>query len=191
MIRPMVRVPPRGAAFNPRRRALLASLGAACACTALADEPRATAQRWLELRSTHTGEVAAVPYRAEQGFVADAVARLRWLLRDHRANEAHDIDLGLFDQLADLADAAGADPRFEVISCYRAPLTNAALAAAGRGVARHSLHMEGRAIDVRLVGVRCAQLRDLALAARRGGVGYYSASDFVHIDTGRVRAWVG
>jgi uncharacterized protein YcbK (DUF882 family) len=116
---------------------------------------------------------------------------MRWLLRDHRANEAGRMDVQLFDQLTTLAEAAGVDPRFEVISAYRSPRTNAALRAAGRGVATRSLHMEGRAIDVRLHGVSCATLRDLAVRAAAGGVGYYRASNFVHLDTGRVRAWAG
>ena len=101
------------------------------------------------------------------------------------------MDVLLFDQLTALAEAAGVDPRFEVISAYRSPRTNAALRAAGRGVATRSLHMEGRAIDVRLHGVSCAALRDLAVRAAAGGVGYYRASNFVHLDTGRVRAWAG
>jgi uncharacterized protein YcbK (DUF882 family) len=97
----------------------------------------------------------------------------------------------LFDQLADLAAAAGVEPRYEIISGYRSPQTNDRLAAASGGVAKRSLHMQGRAIDVRLKGVSCARLRDLALVAGRGGVGYYRSSDFVHLDTGRVRAWAG
>ena len=104
---------------------------------------------------------------------------------------AHDIDLALYDQLYDLALAARCDPRFEIISGYRSPESNAKMAAASRGVAKHSLHMQGRAIDMRLQGCSCADLRDLALAAARGGVGYYRSSNFVHIDTGRFRTWAG
>jgi uncharacterized protein YcbK (DUF882 family) len=149
------------------------------------------AARWLELVNTHTGETLGVAYRTASGLAHEAIGRLEHLLRDHRANEQHPIDTGLYDQLADLARAAGRDPRFEVISGYRSPRTNAALAEQGHGVATHSLHMEGRAIDVRLLGFGCDRLRDLALAAGRGGVGYYERSDFVHIDTGRVRTWSG
>lgn len=175
------------------RRQLLTLSGAALAMAVLPRPGRAGAlrERWLELRNTHTGEHLAVAYRLATGYAAGAMEKLNWLLRDHRANVAHPIDVPLFDQLADLADAAGVEPRYEIISGYRSPVTNARLADASRGVARHSLHMDGRAIDVRLRGVSCATLRDLAIAAGRGGVGYYRRSDFVHLDTGRVRFWAG
>ena len=176
-----------------RRHALLGG-AAVLAAGLLPGRARAAGpgiDRWLELRNTHTGEELAIVYRAASGLVATAVEQLNWLLRDHRANVAHPIDAPLFDQLADLAAAAGVEPRFEIISGYRSPASNAQLADASSGVARHSLHMEGRAIDVRLRGVSCATLRDLALQAGRGGVGYYRRSDFVHLDTGRVRAWAG
>jgi uncharacterized protein YcbK (DUF882 family) len=149
------------------------------------------APRWLELLNTHTSESLQVAYRSASGLVAPALDRLQWLLRDHRSDDAAPIDVGLYDQLAALAAAAGVEPRYEVISGYRSPRTNAALQAAGRGVATRSLHTQGRAIDVRLRGVSCAVLRDLAIEAGRGGVGYYRSSDFVHLDTGRVRRWAG
>jgi uncharacterized protein YcbK (DUF882 family) len=147
--------------------------------------------RVIELFNTHTSETLRVAYRSATGFVPDSLARLQWLLRDHRANESAPIDPLLFDQLAALAAEAGVAPRYEIISGYRSPFTNAKLAAAGRGVATKSLHMQGKAIDVRLRGVPCDALRDLALAAAQGGVGYYQKSDFVHLDTGRVRTWAG
>lgn len=149
------------------------------------------APRWLELFNTHTAESLQVAYRSAAGLIAPALAKLQWLLRDHRAGESAPMDTGLFDQLAALAEQAGVEPRYEVISGYRSPRTNAALKAAGHGVATRSLHTQGRAIDVRLRGVSCATLRDLAIAAARGGVGYYRSSDFVHLDTGRVRVWTG
>ncbi|MCU0760674.1 MAG: DUF882 domain-containing protein [Steroidobacteraceae bacterium] len=147
--------------------------------------------RVLELFNTHTSERLRVAYRTATGFAPESLDRLQWLLRDHRANESAPIDPLLFDQLAALAAAAGVEPRYQIISGYRSPLTNAKLAAAGRGVATRSLHMQGKAIDVRLHGVPCDALRDLALAAGQGGVGYYAKSDFVHLDTGRVRTWAG
>jgi uncharacterized protein YcbK (DUF882 family) len=185
-----------------RRRFLLAAAsttvvslawtpGVAEAAAAEAAPVAGGASRWLELVNTHTSEAISLAYRDARGLVAPALSKLQWLLRDHRANEAATMDPLLFDQLADLAAAAGVEPRYQIISGYRSPRTNALLSGAGRGVARHSLHMEGRAIDVRLQGVSCAQLRDLALGDARGGVGYYHKSDFVHLDTGRVRAWAG
>lgn len=150
-----------------------------------------SSERWLELANTHTGETLAVAYRIGAGFVDGALVRLQRVLRDHRNDAQHAMDPSLYDQLADLALAAGAEPRFEIISGYRSPASNALLHARSDGVATRSLHMEGRAIDVRLKGVSCDRLRDLALAMQRGGVGYYRASDFVHVDTGRVRTWQG
>lgn len=147
--------------------------------------------RALELFNTHTAETLRVVYRSATGFVPDSLAKLQWLLRDHRANESAPMDPLLFDQLAALAAAAGVEPRYQIISGYRSPHTNAKLASAGRGVATRSLHMQGKAIDVRLRGVPCDALRDLALAAAQGGVGYYQKSDFVHLDTGRFRTWAG
>jgi uncharacterized protein YcbK (DUF882 family) len=184
------------------RRALLAR--AACcfvASTAVLPLARARAaspaapltrgERWIELVNTHTSETLTVAYRDATGFVAGALERLNWLLRDHRAQVAAPIDAQLFEQLTDLAEWAGRDARFEVISGYRSPQTNHSLAAAGRGVATRSLHMQGKAIDVRLRGFPTARLRDLALEAGRGGVGYYARSDFLHVDTGRFRTWAG
>jgi uncharacterized protein YcbK (DUF882 family) len=150
-----------------------------------------TAERWLDLFNTHTAETLKLAYRDARGLVAAALPRLDWILRDQRANEATHMDPLLYDQLADLAQAAGVEPHFEIISGYRSPATNAGLVAAGRGVAPGSLHVQGRAVDVRLRGVACATLRDLALRAARGGVGFYPGSDFIHIDTGRVRSWSG
>ena len=185
-----------------RRRFLLAAAsttvvslawtpGVAEAAAAEAAPVAGGASRWLELVNAHTSEAISLAYRDARGLVAPALSKLQWLLRDHRANEAATMDPLLFDQLADLAAAAGVEPRYQIISGYRSPRTNALLSGAGRGVARRSLHMEGRAIDVRLRGVSCADLRDLALGDARGGVGYYRKSDFVLLDTGRVRAWAG
>jgi uncharacterized protein YcbK (DUF882 family) len=148
-------------------------------------------ERTLELHNTHTGETVSLVYRRGDTYLAPAIASLRKVMRDHRNGESHDIDLVLYDQLYDLAHAAKCDARFEIISGYRSPTSNAKMAAASRGVAKHSLHVHGRAIDVRLHGCSCTNLRDLALAAAKGGVGYYRRSDFIHIDTGRFRTWNG
>ena len=110
-------------------------------------------------------------------------------MRDHRTGEVLTLDARLFDLLRELAASAGLEPRYQVISGYRSPATNAMLVASSDGVSSRSLHMEGKAIDVRLEGLPLERLRDLALARRAGGVGYYPASDFVHLDVGRVRSW--
>jgi uncharacterized protein YcbK (DUF882 family) len=148
-------------------------------------------ERSIELHNTHTNETVSVIYRRREQYNARAIASLRNVMRDHRNGESHDIDLALYDQLYDLAQAARCDARFDIISGYRSPESNAKMAAASSGVAKKSLHLHGRAIDVRLHGCSCADLRDLALTAAKGGVGYYRRSNFVHIDTGRFRTWNG
>ncbi len=138
----------------------------------------------LELTNTHTNEVASV--------TRDTFAQFDHVLRDHRTGEQFTMDRALYDLLIDLAAAAGREPHYEIISGFRSPATNAKLASRpGSGVSSNSLHMQGRAIDVRLKGYPTAKLRDLALAMKRGGVGYYPSSDFVHLDTGRIRSWTG
>ncbi|MGH8140140.1 MAG: DUF882 domain-containing protein [Steroidobacteraceae bacterium] len=146
-------------------------------------------ERRLELTNIHTGEVVSVTFRDADGLTTQQLARLRHVLRDYRRDEEHEIDPALFVLLSDLAREAGCEPHYEVISGYRSPATNAQLHAAGHGVAQHSLHMQGRAMDVRLKRCPLSRLRELALAAKRGGVGYYARSNFVHLDTGAVRAW--
>jgi uncharacterized protein YcbK (DUF882 family) len=135
--------------------------------------------------------VVKATFDARSGLDAATLGKLQHLLRDYRVNEEHTMDTGLYVQLSDLARAAGCEARYEVISGYRSAKTNAQLRASGHGVAEHSLHMEGRAIDVRPKGCALVTLRDLALQAKRGGVGYYERSNFVHLDTGRVRTWTG
>ena len=146
-------------------------------------------QRRLELTNLHGGEKLTVTFHDEKDIARDAQAALRHLLRDYRVNEEHDMDFGLFMQLTDLARECGVPAKYEVISGYRSPGTNAKLRAAGHAVAERSQHMEGHAIDVRLKDCALPRLHALALAARRGGVGFYPRSHFVHIDTGRVRSW--
>jgi len=148
-------------------------------------------ERWIELVNTHTGEALSIAFARHAAFVPTALVKLQYLLRDYRLDEQHAIDPALYLQLSDFARSAHREPRFEVISGYRSPTTNAQLRTLGHGVAEHSLHIEGRAIDVRLKGCKCSTLRDVALAAGRGGVGFYARSDFVHLDTGRVRFWRG
>jgi uncharacterized protein YcbK (DUF882 family) len=143
----------------------------------------------LELTNLHTGEVVSVTFQDARHIEPADRAKLEHLLRDYRVNEQHEMDAGLYEQLIDLARAAECAARYEVISGYRSPATNAHLHATGHGVAEHSLHMQGHAIDVRLKGCPLSRLHELALAAKRGGVGYYPRSNFVHIDTGRVRSW--
>lgn len=174
------------------RRRFALQMACAAGLTGFAARARAQDAAWLELRHTHTGETLAANVCSVDGaFDETCLTAFDRLLRDHRNGAVHAIDRPLFAQLIDLSRVLGVDARYEVISGYRSPQSNEALRAAGRGVAQRSLHLMGRAIDVRLLGVDCARLRDAALLAARGGVGYYAKSNFVHIDTGRVRTWAG
>jgi|SRR5581483_5589708 len=181
---------------NSRRRAIALGLGALGA-TSFARVPwargaaTAPSQRTLELKNLHTGQVLTATFDRSAGPDPATLAKLQHFLRDYRVDEEHPIDVDLYGLLSDLAESAGYDARYEVISGYRSPRTNARLHAEGHGVAEHSLHMEGRAIDVRLLGCELEKLRDVALKAARGGVGFYPSSNFVHVDTGRVRTWTG
>lgn len=146
----------------------------------------------LAFVNTHTSESLRVVYREGPRYLTDALARIDHVLRDHRTDEVHPIDPALLDQLDRLAAmlGVGKDP-YHVISGYRSPRSNAMLASRSGGVAKKSLHMEGRAIDIRIPGVPLARVREAALDMKAGGVGYYPGSDFVHLDTGRVRNWRG
>jgi uncharacterized protein YcbK (DUF882 family) len=158
---------------------------------ALQLEQLALAPRELSMRNLHTAEQVQVRYFEDGRYRPDALAQLSRLLRDHRSGEAATIDQRLFDQLHALAVSAQCSPHYEIISGYRSLATNEKLRANSEGVARRSLHTEGRAIDVRLSRVSCSRLRELAVTLRAGGVGYYAKSDFVHLDTGRFRTWAG
>jgi uncharacterized protein YcbK (DUF882 family) len=149
----------------------------------------ATDRRSLSFVHTHTGETLSTTYFQDGNYLPASLERVDHLLRDFRTNEVHSIDPVLLDILFDLQGAAHHGGPFEVISAYRSAQTNAELRRRSSAVAEHSMHMEGRAIDIRLRGYPTAKLRDLAVALHRGGVGFYAASDFVHVDTGRVRRW--
>lgn len=174
----------------PPRRDFLKRAGAALAAMA----PAAAWARGSECRSlsfvhTHTGETLSCVYYERGGYDSATLTRVNHFLRDFRNGEVHTIDPGVLDILYAVRSRTGRDDPFHVISGYRSPATNAFLHSHSSGVAKHSLHMVGQAIDVRLPGFPTRKLRDIALAMGRGGVGYYSASDFVHLDTGRVRSW--
>jgi uncharacterized protein YcbK (DUF882 family) len=171
------------AAMNPSARA--AALAGARSGT------RSTAldAHTLSFYHLHTAETLSVTYRENGVLVPDAVAAITHLLRDFRTDEAHEIDVALLDTLSLLHEAAGRRGHFEIISGFRSPRTNAALRKVTDGVAEGSLHMSGRAIDVRSTGIATKDLRAAALELKRGGVGYYPSSNFVHLDTGAFRAW--
>jgi uncharacterized protein YcbK (DUF882 family) len=136
----------------------------------------------LALQDLHTAAPLDLEYFRGGAYVPEALAAIQVLLRDSRNGEQHAVDPPLLDYLYDVAASLKVDPVFSVISGFRRE---------SGGVARHSLHAQGRAVDVRLAGVDSSRLADCARGLRRGGVGYYRESDFVHLDTGAFRAWRG
>ncbi len=173
------------------RRDFVAALAAAVPVLAAPRQllARSVGIRALQLLHTHTGERLAVEYFGGGTYLEDALATVNHFLRDFRTGDVHTIDPGLLDLLYSLTNLTGTARPFEVISGYRSPATNQMLRHGSDGVAAGSLHMSGQAIDVRLADVPLAKLRNAALQASCGGVGYYPASGFVHVDTGRVRVW--
>src|SRR6185295_9737761 len=184
------------------RRAFL-GLGAVAAAGALvpsrvqaatiAPSPAAKApERVLSFFNTHTGERLKTTYCTGGSYQPDALRDLNYILRDFRANEIKPIDPRLFDLLTELGGTLETDQPFHIISGYRSPHTNAMLRERGgavTGVASHSLHMVGQAIDIRVPGVQLPNLRNAARSLKIGGVGFYPDLNFVHVDVGRVRYW--
>lgn len=175
------------------RRQFLQTMSVAAAGLALYSPWRdvfaANRDRTLSFFHTHTGESLKLTYFSDGVYHEDAMLELARYLRDFRTDETHPIDKEVFDILHAAREACNSHGTYEVISGYRSPLTNKSLQEQGRGVASHSLHMVGKAIDVRLTDVDTSYLRKVAINMQRGGVGFYAKSDFVHIDTGRVRYW--
>lgn len=158
--------------------------------------PRSVRANTLEARelsfdNIHTGEKLKVEYWANGQYLPDALVEVNRVLRDFRTGQVHPIDPQLLDLLAHLRNRLETTQPVNVISGFRSPGTNAMLRAEHEhsGVASKSLHMQGMAIDIRIPGRELADLHTVALAERRGGVGFYPQSDFVHVDVGRVRSW--
>jgi uncharacterized protein YcbK (DUF882 family) len=179
------------------RRGILLAAGALAGTAAMGSRAAApsaapeSAPRRIALNNLHTGEKLEIEYFRDAEYLTDALAAIEVLLRDFRNGEKHVIDPKLMDYLVDAAAQAGVPAAYSVISGYRSPETNAQLHEHSSGVSQKSLHMQGRAIDVRMAGVDCADLAARAQALKRGGVGYYRASNFVHLDTGAFRTWRG
>jgi uncharacterized protein YcbK (DUF882 family) len=146
-------------------------------------------QRSLSFFNTHTGERLRAVYWEKGRYIGESLAGINQILRDHRANEVENIDIQLLDLLFSLQNKLETSGPLHVISGYRSANTNAALRAAGSGVAQNSLHCIGKAIDIRVPSRELRVLHQAAVALKGGGVGYYPRSDFVHVDVGRVRYW--
>jgi uncharacterized protein YcbK (DUF882 family) len=164
-------------------------------CTAIsptAAETTSTSETSYRLRlfHTHTGQRLDIIYRRGNTYDSHALAQLNHYLRDHRTGTVREYDARVFDLLHELTAALGRpDAEIDVLCGYRTPWSNEYLRMHGHGVAQQSLHMQAMAIDIRVPGVRTSTLRDTALGLRRGGVGYYASSNFIHVDVGRVRRW--
>lgn len=173
-----------------RLSALILSAGISLS-TLAAEKPAAPAAEYrLRLYHTHTKERIDIVYRRGDQYISAAIARLDQFLRDHRTGDVIQLDPRVFDLLHDLTFAlARPNTEIDIICGYRTPWSNEFLRHTTSGVAAHSLHVLGEAIDIRIPGVPTAELRDAALKLGRGGVGYYPGSQFVHVDVGRVRHW--
>ena len=146
-------------------------------------------ERKLDLYHLHTNEKLSVVYKRNGNYLAEGLRKIDHILRDHRTEQVYPIDPELLDFLYELQGQVNNRKAIHIVCGYRSPKTNASLRSRSSGVAQKSLHMQGKALDFRLPGTSTAVLRDRARAMKRGGVGYYQKSDFVQIDTGRVRNW--
>lgn len=179
------------------RRQVFRLGGLAALAWALPSKARAAAEticetfapKQLSFFNIHTGEQLESVFWEAGEYLPDELRRIDQILRDPLTGETKEMDVRLIDLLHRLRQKLGAPNAFHIICGYRSPQTNAALRQKNSGVAAHSLHMTGQAVDIRLPGIPLADLRRSALALKAGGVGYYPQSDFVHVDVGSVRTW--
>ena len=146
-------------------------------------------QRRLTFHHTHTNEKLSIDYFAGHRYLTEALQKVNYFLRDFRTGDKYPMDPQLLDILYSVQQATGNHGTFEIISGYRSPATNEKLRRRSSGVAKHSLHMQGRAVDIRLTDVSIDAIRHAAIDLKSGGVGIYRRSNFVHLDTGRFRTW--
>ncbi|MHB1590592.1 MAG: YcbK family protein [Sulfuricella sp.] len=150
-----------------------------------------TPERTLSFYNLHTGENLKTAYWVEGKYIPESLSDINHLLRDFRNDEIKPIDLSLLNLLHAITLRLGTSKPIQLVSGYRSPSTNARLHDRSSGVAKHSLHMDGMAADIRIPGHDLRELHKVAVAMHGGGVGYYPQSDFVHVDVGRVRYWTG
>jgi uncharacterized protein YcbK (DUF882 family) len=167
----------------------LVALASVAAQPALAIVPRITHARSLAFHNLHTDERLRVTYWKDGKYDRAAWAKINHTLRDHYSGDEHPMDLRLMDLLFDLQTKLHNDNPVEIISAYRSPKTNMHLASLSDGVAKQSYHTKGMAIDIRMNGTSLSKIHKTALAMKRGGVGYYPDSEFVHMDVGPLRRW--
>lgn len=175
-----------------RRGPIMVLMGIAIAIVTLPLERANTAiddERALDFLHTHTGKRLNIVYKRGDEYVPEALEEIDVFLSDFRTGDVTKIDPELLDLIYDIRESLGSNGTYEVISAYRSPATNEMLRQRTGSVAKNSQHLLGKAIDVRLTEIDLRELHAAAIAIQRGGVGYYAKSDFVHIDTGRVRRW--
>jgi uncharacterized protein YcbK (DUF882 family) len=175
--------------LSPHRFNLPVAIALVAGLTIPLDQAFSVDERRLTFYHTHTQKTLEVTYAVGGGYIDAALDELNEFLSDFRTGDTTTIDPELLDLIYEVRESLGSNAAFEVISAYRSPRTNEMLRSNSSGVARNSQHLLGKAIDVRLRGVPTRTLRDAAIDLQRGGVGYYEQSDFVHMDTGRVRRW--
>jgi uncharacterized protein YcbK (DUF882 family) len=146
---------------------------------------KAAQEKKLYLYNMHTGEWFKKTFKEGGAYNPDALKELSYFMRDRRTDETHPMEQSLYDLLECLHRPFGTYRPLELVCGYRSPHTNKSLRKKNKGVAEKSLHMSGRAVDVRLQGVPLKKLRDAAKILRAGGVGYYPKSNFIHIDLRR------
>ncbi len=182
---------------NSRRRFLAKGAGAFVTAAGMtsrsvfAQSAIITPERTLSFYNLHTGENLKTAYWVEGEYIPEALSDINHLLRDFRNDEIKPISLGLLNLLHDITQRLGTSKPIQLISGYRSSSTNAKLHDRSSGVAKHSLHMDGMAADIRIPGHDLSELHKVAAAMQGGGVGYYPKSDFIHVDVGRIRYWTG
>jgi uncharacterized protein YcbK (DUF882 family) len=177
-----------------RRNFLVAGLGLTAVClfpykVSAAVSKFVSAEKKLSFYNTHTGENLNAVYCEQGAYLPQVLSNINYILRDFRTGDVKEIDTGLLDLLFTLQQKLESTEPFHIISGYRSPKTNSLLHMMSNGVARNSLHLAGKAIDIRLPGYDLKTLHSAAVELQRGGVGYYPGSDFVHVDVGRIRYW--
>lgn len=156
-----------------------------------AHSPDRQDERVLSFYNLHTGEQLNTCYFKKGRYRTRSLKQIDFILRDHRSGDIKPMDPQLLDLLFALSQQVRPAACFHIISGYRSPATNARLRNRSNGVASRSLHMAGKAIDIRVPGIATSRLRRMGQDLKSGGVGYYPQSDFVHLDTGRIRCWRG
>ena len=176
-------------ALLSRRRLLGAAVTAAVVGIVEPAPAISYAPRSVSLYNTHTGEWLRTVYWADGHYIREAVRDINWILRDHHNDEIRPMDAGVLDVLGMLREELDTPEPFLVISGYRSPATNMRMYLRGDGVAKHSYHIKGMAVDLRSERRSLTQVRDAALSLQCGGVGYYPHAGFVHVDCGPIRRW--